>query len=588
LHSSRAGSRVLLIVAGLLACGLVASTWRQFGNAWDEPEHLAAGMVLLQSGQYNYDIQLPPLARLAAAIGPWLAGARLPEQPSGIGEEAGRQILYHSHASYDTLLDLARAGMLPFLLVLVFALWTWVRDARGEQEAWLALAFMLCTPVLLGHAGFVALDMPVSALCVLSFLLLQRWIERPTLARALLLGLGAGLAVSTKVSALPFLLLVAMVLLATQLLLHRLPSRRQAPPPWSRWAGTGVLAVLLAGCVSVAAYGSGLIYLTTPALAPSLVLDAFGASGWLHDTLYQWAAHTRVPLGVQEVPLNILGVKWHNEHGHEAYLLGATSMHGWWYFYLVALAVKTPLPLLLLGLGGLAWLARCGWQQRRLALLTAPLAFATILLFCCLYSHINIGVRHVLVLYPLLAVGAAAATRELWALGRRLAQPLGQSLRAVLIALLIWQATTMVYAYPDYLAYFNFSGGEHPEQILVDSDLDWGQDLRRLAHELARRHVPSLYLAYRGTADLTREGLPPFKPLPPDIPVSGWIAIDMLSLKEGRDSLGWLTAHQPVTRVGASIDLYYLPPAATAEPAGVASSASNSSSSRVMRATSAR
>jgi hypothetical protein len=566
MHQSRAASRVLVVLSALLACGLVASTWHVFGNAWDEPEHLAAGINLIQSDQYNYDNQHPPLARLAAAIGPWLGGARLPENPSGLGEEAGRQVLYHSGASYDTLLTLARAGMLPFLFLLVVALWAWVRDARGEQEAWVALAFLASTPVLLGHAGFVALDVPVSALCVLSFWLLQRWVESPTLGRGLLLGLGAGLAVSAKLSALPFLALVAIVLLLAQLLLRRAEKRPQAPAPWLRWLGTGLVALAVVAVITVGIYGPRMIYLTTPDFAPSRVLDLIGgSSGWLHDALYRWAATHRVPLGVQEVPLNILGVEFHNEHGHTSYLLGKTDLLGWWYFYLVALAVKTPLPLLLLGLGGLAWLAREGWRERRLALLTAPLSFATILVFCCAYSNINIGVRHVLVLYPLLAVGAAAATRVLWQHAAALASAARGALMAALAALLSWQVATPVYSYPDYLAYFNFIAGSHPEEILVDSDLDWGQDLRRLSKELARRQVPKLWLAYRGTADLTREGLPPFQPLPPDRPVTGWIAIDMLSLKEGRESLGWLTSHTPVTRVGASIDLYFLPSPAAAD-----------------------
>ena len=560
MHQSRAASRVLVVLAALLCCGLVASTWHVFGNAWDEPEHLAAGINLIQSDQYNYDNQHPPLARLAAAVGPWLAGARLPDDPSGLGEEAGRQVLYHSGASYDTLLTLARAGMLPFLFLLVVSLWGWVRNARGVPEAWVALAFLASTPVLLGHAGFVALDVPVSALCVLSFWLLQRWVELPTLKRGLLLGLGAGLAVSAKLSALPFLALVAIALLLTQLLLRRAETRPQAPAPWLRWLGTGLVALAVVAVITVGIYGPRMIYLTTPDLAPSRALDLLGgSSGWLHDLLYHWAATHRVPLGVQEVPLNILGVEWHNEHGHTSYLLGKTDLLGWWYFYPVALAVKTPLPLLLLGLAGLAWLARAGWRERRLALLTAPLAFATILVFCCAYSHINIGVRHVLVLYPLLAVGAAAATRLLWQRAATLARPAGRALQGALAAALLWQLATPVYAWPDYLAYFNFIAGSHPEEILVDSDLDWGQDLRRLSQELAHRGVPELWLAYRGTADLMREGLPPFKALPPGKPVTGWIAIDMLSVKEVRGGYDWLAAHTPVTRVGASIDLYFLP-----------------------------
>ena len=98
----------------LFACLLVASTWPVFGHIWDEPEHIAVGLALIDHSVYRYDDQHPPLARLAAAIGPHLAGARAPgdaSQDNGMnGEEAGRQILYHSSASYDRLLSLALAG----------------------------------------------------------------------------------------------------------------------------------------------------------------------------------------------------------------------------------------------------------------------------------------------------------------------------------------------------------------------------------------------------------------------------------------------------------------------------------------------
>ena len=70
----------------------------------------------------------------------------------------------------------------------------------------------------------------------------------------------------------------------------------------------------------------------------------------LHDLAYRFAARVPLPLGFSMVPMNFLGVEWHNEHGHLSFLLGRTDLDGWWYFYLVALAVKTPLPLLLLGL----------------------------------------------------------------------------------------------------------------------------------------------------------------------------------------------------------------------------------------------
>lgn len=544
--------RLILPALALLACALVASTWHVFGNVWDEPEHIAAGMSLLDRHQYLYDDQHPPLARLAAALGPHLAGARLRVDANPGGVEAGRDILYNSKASYDTLLTLARLGMLPFLIVLIFALWRWVRDNHGERVAWMSTLFLLSTPAILGHAGVVALDVPVTALCVLSFYFLQRWIAAPTVQRGAALGLASGLAVSTKMSALPFIGIAAVVLFAMQAMLNGRQTR--LPPGIKAYIGSAALAALLALIVCVAIYGPHLIYLTTPDFKPNRALDALvGERGRLHELAYHLAAHWRVPLGVQEVTLNILGVEFHNTHGHPAYLLGQTDLMGWWYFYPVALAVKTPIPMLVLGIPGLIWLAWHGWRERRLATMAPALIFAALLIFCCLYSHINIGVRHVLVLYPLLAIGAAAASVALWNSLRT------RWVRSLLGALLLWQFATVVDAYPDYLAYFNAFAGAHPEHILVDSDLDWGQDLRRLSLELARRRVSALYIAYRGSADLSREHLPPYQLLERAQRVTGWIAIDMLALKESGDGYAWLADYQPLQRVGKSIDLYYLP-----------------------------
>ncbi len=517
----------------VLACLLVASTWHVFGNVWDEPEHIAAGLSLIDQGDYRYDNQHPPLARLAAALGPQLAGARLPANASTSGEQAGRDILYHSGASYDTLLTLARAGMLPFLLLLVIAQWYWVRESFGAAVAWWATLFLGSTPAILGHAGVVALDVPVTALCVLSFWLLQRWIIAPTLKRSIAMGVVVGLAVSTKISAIPFLALGGIAMLAVQLLLDRgnasgaAPERR-LPASLLRYIGGALLATVLVTVICIGAYGPYLVHM------PGIAM--------------------RVPLGVQEFMLNIRGVEFHNAHGHPSYLLGETDLMGWWYFYLVALAVKTTIPMLLLGVPGLAWLTLRGWRARQLGQMVPGLLFATLLIFCCLYSHINIGVRHVLVLYPLLAIGAGAAALALW---QQLAAPLA---RAVAVVLVLWQFSTLVTAYPDYLAWFNAFAGAHPERILVDSDLDWGQDLRRLSQELARRQITDVYIAYRGSADLTREHLPSYKPLWPHQQVTGWIALDMLSLKESNHGYDWLQRYQPLQRIGKSIDLYYLPP----------------------------
>ena len=127
-----------------------------------------------------------------------------------------------------------------------------------------------------------------------------------------------------------------------------------------------------------------------------------------------------------------------------------------------------------------------------------------------------------------------------------------------LVVLVGWQALTLWTANPDYLPYFN-EAVAHPEQVLVDSDLDWGQDLRRLEQRAAAIRIPKLNLAYRGTADLAREPLPPFVVLPPWKTARGWVAISALAKVHDPKGYGWLDAYQPVERVGKTIELYYVP-----------------------------
>jgi 4-amino-4-deoxy-L-arabinose transferase-like glycosyltransferase len=523
-----------------------------FGNFWDEPEHIAAGLVLLDRGQYLYDNQHPPLARLFAAIGPYLVGTRFHGEPNPIGDAEGRDLLYNSPAGYDQILTLARSGMLPFLLVLLLSTWIWTRRWYGEAAAVLATLCLVATPVILGHAAVVALDVPVTAMIMLTLYLLLRWFETPALATAVRLGIAVGLAIATKMSAIPFIGVSLLGLIALRLLMIR-----RTPLQWqlAKRLGSAALSAALAALIVVGVYGPNRVYLTDAQHTPSRALNFLvGSHGPVHDMAYRFAAVVPVPLGFQMVPLNIMDVEWHNSHGHNSFLLGKTALGGWWYFYPVALGVKTPLPLLLLGLAGLGWLAVRGWRAANLYLLAPAACFASILVFACLYSHINIGVRHVLIAYPLLAMGAGCLVVTLWQRWR------SRWRRAALAILVLWEVGTLAFSYPDYLAYFNVMAGRHPERILVDSDLDWGgQDLRRLEQVLAERGVRQLSLGYKGTADLSREALPPFTTLKPHQPVTGWVAITMLTLQENQAGFGWLDRYQPVQHVGKSFLLYFIP-----------------------------
>jgi hypothetical protein len=185
---------------------------------------------------------------------------------------------------------------------------------------------------------------------------------------------------------------------------------------------------------------------------------------------------------------------FHNEKGHASYLFGEFREKGWWYFFEVVLAVKTPLAfLLLLGIGMPLLIRRSSTDLGNPYILAAPVFAAAILLFC-MSANVNLGVRHILVVYPLLSLVAAYAVVECWR--RRGAA------RYAAAALVVWQLVAGFLAHPDYLAYFNELAGSRPERILVESDLDWGQDLHRAALRLRQLGARSVAVSYFGTTRL--------------------------------------------------------------------------------------
>jgi 4-amino-4-deoxy-L-arabinose transferase-like glycosyltransferase len=541
----RFGLILLILIASLLA----ASTWRVYGHTWDEPEHLAAGLELLDRGKYEYDTEHPPIARVLIALGPFLAGARSFGTPPPDGTQEGVDILYYG-GHYDRTLMLARLGALPFLTVLLLAMWLWARRvATSPGEALVAVLLLATVPPVIGHAALAALDIPGTATTLLALYLLQKWLGSGLRQDAILFGLATGVAVATKLSAVPFIGLGLLVLFLSREFFLAVPTTAS----WQRRATGLPLIVLAAMLPIVLAYGRRSIELTELPPRFNWVLDyLFPGGSAAHSQVFSLIGHLRLPEAFWDFAEGVVALKAHNDSGHLSFLLGHVKAGGWWYFYLVDLAVKTPLPLLLAGPIGLCLLARDGWRARNPWRLAPPLLFLTLLAFASLFSRINIGIRHVLILYPFMALGGAYALGLIW----RSRSRVGTAVATLLVA---WQVSTLATANPDYFPYFNETVS-HPEHVLVDSDLDWGQDLRRLERRLAQLKVPSVSLAYQGTADLSREMLPPCVRLPPRQPATGWVAITALTREHEPAGYAWLNAYRPVERIGTTIDLYFIAP----------------------------
>jgi hypothetical protein len=557
-------TRIALGFLILVACLLAASTWRVYSNTWDEPEHLAAGIELLDKGRYEYDTEHPPIVRIFMALGPYLAGARSFGTPPPDGVLEGVDILY-SGGHYKLYLTLARLGTLPFLALLLYSTWLWARRVSASAgEALLAVLLTVAVPPILGHAALATLDVAAAATVLLALYASQCWLSSARWKDAVFCGLASGLAVGSKFSAVPFLALGFGVQVVAHVVLLRRQSPERSPVPAAspmkqRLRDLAIILVMtllpLALAYGVRSHATSVAHRFDWALA--FLLREHGLS---HDAgvLLQ---HLWMPQWVQGLLEGIIAIKAHNDAGHLSFLLGQLRSTGWWYFYLVALAVKTPIPLLILGPVGMVMLAREGWRERDAWRLAPLLLFLAVLVFASGFSHINIGIRHVLVLYPFMALGAAYLVAGVWRSLRAAAvRPLAIAGSGLVVAFVGWQVLTLWTANPDYLPYFN-EAVAHPEQVLVDSDLDWGQDLQRLEERAAVIKIPKLNLAYLGTPDLTRERLPPYVIMTPGNPVTGWIAISALVKAHYPKGYAWLNAYQPLETIGKTIQLYYIPPA---------------------------
>jgi hypothetical protein len=499
---------------------------------FDEPAHLACGLQYLAQHVYVYEPQHPPLARAMAALGPYLDGARLLDAPNMILE--GVAVLYDGGHTGRTL-TLARLGILPFFILACLVVYFWARRYFGNMVAVVATGLFTLLPSVLAHAGLATTDMALTACLGAAFLALLVWAEQPSFRHSLLLGAATALAVLSKFTALGFLPVAAVFALVVYLVAERPGMKRLAALAKERAAPLAV-AVLVGALAVWAGY-----------------LFSFGrVPGW------------SVRLPAPELFDGIRRAMRHNASEGGGYLFGQLSPTGWWYFFPVALAVKTPLAfLLLVGLG--AWLC---WKKRRFAAHWLPWAFALGILAPAMTSPVNYGIRHVLPVYMGFSIVAALAVVRLARTGKWAGVAAG--------ALVLWMAVSGAVRHPDYLAYFNELAGSEPEKVLVDSDLDWGQDtilLARRLRELGVKEVSYIQMNLDSAHLQVWPGMPPTKPINPVVPAKGWTAVGPTFSKVGQYGLDhrypnlkpWFEYRKPVERVESQL-LYYVPPGSLRAP----------------------
>lgn len=510
------GVVTLLAIFGVLATVAVV----QKGVSFDEAEELAVGYDVWVRHDFRMESGNGDLVKRWATLPflisrPKLPGTNNPAWKQGQPYEFGTSFFFGSGNRPASLLRQARFIHLVLGLALGLLVYLCSRELFGRTGGFVSLAAFVLSPSMLAFAALVSTEVSICLTLLGSTWCIWRLLHRVTWGWLIGSLVMCGLLVLAKPSAL------VIVPVTGVLLIVRLVGGR--PLNWEIGRrcvvrAAGRQAALFAGLAvlhAAAAWGAiwahyDFRYEASPAPSdPTVVfrpLARVDPVGTVPSAFIAWSKRTHfLPQGMLFETERLLG---RDEH-RAGFLNGQWRVGGWWYFFPLAMGMKFPPAVLLLG--GLAGFA--GWRLRRQktegatpSRLYAAAPFVTlaaVYMGVAMTQEINIGLRHVLPVFPpiYVLVGAAGwcwSSLPRWG-------------RGVVLALFGWMAVEVIAICPDYLAYFSpvVGGPSQGYRHLVDSSLDWGMDLPGLKRWLDRNNSVGepTFLAYFGTDDPAAYGI---------------------------------------------------------------------------------
>lgn len=460
----------LLIALFVLQCAWFIRT-QSFTN--DEPEHLVAGLEAWRFGEFEHWHDQPPLGRLLFAL-PLLNTDwtyRLINNQVNPVTPAPEVWLYRS-----------RPVNVALGVALLILLWQTARRLYSEGAANFVLALAVLSPDLIAHFSLATID---GVGCLMMFacsVQVMRYRHNPSRAQAAILGALLGGLLLAKFNSPP------LVVLALGMVLTLTPGGFEFRP--RRWQWRRMAAALLIACTVV--WAGYFFHVSKVTFANQMVTIHFAG----YTKLLQYA----MPTLSTPITIFLLACEWltglgmvvvHNMEGHRSFFLGHYSTQGFRLYFPVAVFLKWPLIVLLLGAAGaviVLWRRLPGWRDLWLLSIFPAVYFAFAIL-----AHIDIGIRHVLPVYPFLLLFAGAVWE--WAGGLRW-------MKVVLGILLLAQAVDIARYAPDYLSYFTvLVMPADTWKLLSDSNTDWGQGLVALRQYQAEHPDETIHLAYVGEVD---------------------------------------------------------------------------------------
>ena len=520
----------------------------------DEFVHLPAGYYYLETGDFDLFRIHPPFIQMLCAAPLLWKNIRFEENTSWqlINNWVfGYEFMFSNAREYQEIFEISRFTTLGLSVLLGLMIYGWAKELFGQMAGFFALFLYTFNPDILAHSGLVTLDIGVSLFIFAAIYFLWKLIKSGENSYSVLSGTTLGMAIVGKYIALltiPVILFISLFIVTSRVKLTRTLSAKK--------------------------YLFSLIILFTVAL---LVINA---TYFFHGTLsplgsFQFQSGALRPfnstfLSALPVPVPFDFLKGFDEQlsiqggKFGSYLWGNVSDSPWWYYYLAAFSLKEPLAWIVLLL--IALTVNLIYKRINYDLMIFVLFPPILFLIIISSMSVNIGIRYMLPIFPFLFLFTSSIMDG--NLLKKISSTRLLQLPVVICALWYFSASAMIH--PHYLAYFNELAGGPGEgyKFLVDSNIDWGQDLIGLKEYLTDNHIDKIYLAYFGRVDPLLYGIN--YDLLPNRPVKGYCAISVSYLagipyhlyKDMKlhfappNSYRWLSDLQPIAKIGYSIYIY--------------------------------
>lgn len=471
---------------------------RQQSATYDEADHIFAGYRYWMCSDFGSNFITPPLVKQISTFPLLFQKVRVPVQLCGVTHSSitdlsdlveSRAFLYANDA--DSILFLTRLGASFFTVVLGALLFESAYVMFGVGPALIALTIFVFEPNVLAHGFLVNTDMGLTCCLYAAVYAFYLYLETETKRRLVATGIMAGMTLAAKHSGIIVFPVLGALALA-ELQSTTKPPSADKPGTRNRFVsmGSAIVFVTLVAYVTLWAF-YGFRFTAQPhASAMSYVRDAKGNSAVsLLTNLF--LGSLRAHLLPEAYLFGFKHVMSISRGGAPVFVLGKMYATGKWFYFPAVLLIKSTLGfLLLLLLATVALILAQGKHRRALSVLTIP---PLLFLIICLPVRLNIGIRHVLPVYPFFIVLASAGAWEFCKY---------RGGKYIVASLILLHEVSSLSSFPNYIPYSNemFGGTTRTYRVLSDSNVDWGQSIKAIKNYVHKNAVKDCWLAYPLTA----------------------------------------------------------------------------------------